>query len=123
MLLNLFLSVFFVANGFNSNAPELVGQWISSNTIDGIEVEYLIQINDDGTYALDMGKDGTFEIEGQYTVEADEITFVESTGELACPSEAGVYKVAVEDNQLNLEVVADNCQRRVQEGELTWNRM
>lgn len=119
--MKLFLTamICFIAIGLSAQSP--VGKWkFQFETPDGTLV-IAADIKADGTYALDMGNDGSAEVNGTYTMSGDKMTISDDAGD--CTGK-GVYTVAVTDNTLTMTRVSDECENRGgPEGVMTGTRM
>lgn len=56
---------------------------------------------------------GNILVKGEYQTENNIVTFIDKEGPISCqPGNKGMYKYTLENNQLILEFVEDNCQGR-----------
>jgi hypothetical protein len=101
----------------------VVGDWktqIPDNT--GKLAPVKLSIKSDGTFTVDFGVDGTSEIAGNYTLEGEQITIVESVGN--CTDKKGIYKIVVTATTFNMNRVSDECENRGgPEGKMAFTKM
>lgn len=77
---------------------------------------------ENGTYAVDMGMDGSIEINGKYEISGDQMTIQDTGGANACNGK-GVYKVEVSDKAMKMTRVSDACpERGGPEGVMSWTK-
>ncbi|MCH2080793.1 MAG: hypothetical protein MK226_00310 [Saprospiraceae bacterium] len=94
---------------FLISAQSIVGSWSwDATTPDGKAAKNMLTFQKDGVYKVDLGMNGSYEIEGSYTLENDQITIVD-TSEGPCKGVKGVYNMKIEDNQIVTTLVSDDC--------------
>lgn len=98
-LLVLFLSLSFSVISFGQSP---VGEWLAS------EAGWKVNFKSDGTYAVDIGVDGSVDITGKYQTESGTITIQDDAG---C-TEKGEYKFGLENGQIWLDPISDPCTDR-----------
>jgi hypothetical protein len=78
----------------------------------------------DGTFDVDLNKDGKPDVTGNYTVAGDTITLKEGKSTMPSPCKGpAVYKFTRPDkNTLEFTLVKDSCKTRKQNVLLTWHR-
>ncbi len=87
----------------------LEGTW----HVEAGERSYDITFTADGMYMVDMGADGTVDVEGTYTVEENTLTMKDTSGEMSCRGdEGGSYTFSVEGDKASFSMVSDNCEGR-----------
>jgi len=93
-------------------AQSVVGSWSwEVTTSDGKAAKNMLTFQKDGIYKVDLGMDGSYEIEGSYTFENDQITIVD-TSEGPCKGVKGVYNMKIEDYKIVANLVSDECLAR-----------
>ena len=94
--------------------PSLVGNW--TNPIGTVWM-----IKSDGTFDVDLMKDGQRDAWGKYTVDADTVTLVAVGGvnPRGCDG-AGIYRFKRTGDQLRFTLVSDSCQLRKRNILLLW---
>jgi hypothetical protein len=97
---------------FMMSAQSIVGSWSwDATTPDGKTVKNMLTFQKDGVYKVDIGMDGSYEIQGNYTFENDQVTISDTT-EGPCKGAKGVYKMKMEGNQVIASLVSDECAAR-----------
>jgi len=95
---------------------DMTGSWVSSGeTPEGESWSIKLTFDEDGTYSVDMNADGSVEVQGDYTIDGDQITLQDKPGDNSCES-PGVYKFNVEGDNCTVTVVADDCPGRRETG-------
>ena len=90
-----------------SKPASLVGRW--SNSLGTVWI-----LSADGTFQVDLNKDGKTDISGNYTVSGDILTINELRGKTAkaCKQPA-TYRFERVGNELHFTLVNDKCKRRI----------
>jgi len=105
--------VFFVP--VSLTAQSMVGTWMmTGETPDGQKMEVKLEFSDDGTYTVDVGNDGNVDVTGASSVDGDQMTIWDTSGEYSCPSDMkGVYTYSfLDENTLQMKRVKDACEGR-----------
>ena len=99
-----------------SGPGALVGTWI--NTLGTVWT-----VNSDGTFQVDLTKDGKPDVWGHYTVSGDTLTISEVRGKTpkACKHPAS-YKFNRMGDQLHFTLVSDTCKLRIQNVTQPWTK-
>lgn len=99
-----------------SGPAALVGTW--SNTLGTVWT-----VNPDGTFQVDLDKDGKPDVWGKYTVSADMVTINEVRGKApqACKHPA-IYRFNRMGDQLHLTLVSDTCKLRIKNATQPWTK-
>ena len=93
-------------------AQDYVGDWTTKVPAgDGTEMEIVVSMKADGTYTVDLGGDGTADINGRYTVKDGKMTIRDTGGPQACEGE-GVYRFKAAGNNLMMIRESDDCEGR-----------
>jgi len=103
----------------------IVGDW-SMQMPDGQggTMTMKVSMNENGTYSVDFGADGSSEIEGKYTIDGNKITIEDTSGPNACPNQKGVYTFVVTENTNTMTRVSDGCEGRGgPEGKMVFTKM
>jgi hypothetical protein len=98
---------------FTMAQAALTGSWLmKQETPDGVwQAKFVMQ--DDGTYTVDLGNDGSVEVRGKTEFNGDQVTVWDTGGENACGSDKkGVYAYKIEENMLTLSRIKDDCEGR-----------
>lgn len=69
-----------------------------------------VNIQENGTYTLDYGADGTIESKGKYSLDKDQMTIQDTEGS-DCNA-PGVYSIQVTDKSLIMTRVSEGCANR-----------
>ena len=99
---------FIFCLAFSISAQSWVGKWKMEFTTDEGILVLTADLKTNGTYTLDLGADGTIEVNGTYTMSDDTMTFSDNG---ACQG-IGVYKVKATDTTLTLTKISDECTDR-----------
>lgn len=83
---------------------------------------FKVSMKADNTYIVDLNNDGTSEVQGKYTVEGDQITMEDTSGEYACTGQKGIYKFVIEGDKNTLSKVSDACPIRGGNGQMIFMR-
>jgi hypothetical protein len=99
-----------------SGPGALVGTW--TNTLGTVWT-----VNPDGTFQVDLNKDGKLDVWGHYTVSGDTLTISEVRGKTpkACKHPA-TYTFNRMGNQLHFTLVSDTCKLRIQNVTQSWTK-
>jgi Family of unknown function (DUF5640) len=99
-----------------SGPAALVGTW--TNTLGTVWT-----VNADGTFQVDLTKDGKPDVWGHYTVSGDTLTISEVRGKTpkACKQPA-TYKFNRMGDQLHFTLVSDKCKLRIQNVTQPWTK-
>ena len=79
-----------------------------------------------GNYTVDLGNDGSINVEGTYAIEGDQITVQDTKGDQACIGDntAGKYTFTVDDKSFVMTKVNDPCEGRGgPEGKMAFTRI
>ena len=99
-----------------SGPAALVGTW--TNTLGTVWT-----VNPDGTFQVDLNKDGKPDVWGHYTVSGDALTISEVRGKTpkACKHPA-TYKFKRMPDQLHFTLVSDTCKLRIKNVTQPWTK-
>ena len=99
-----------------SGPAALVGTW--TNTLGTVWT-----VNPDGTFQVDLNKDGKPDVWGHYTVSGDTLTISEVRGKTpkACKQPA-TYRFNRMGDQLHFTLVSDKCKLRIQNVTQPWTK-
>jgi hypothetical protein len=99
-----------------SGPAALVGTW--TNTVGTVWT-----VNPDGTFQVDLDKNGKPDVWGHYTVSGDTLTISEVRGKTpkACKQPAA-YKFNRMGDQLHFTLVSDKCKLRIQNVTQPWTK-
>jgi hypothetical protein len=99
-----------------SGPAALVGTW--TNTIGTVWT-----VNPDGTFQVDLSKDGKPDVWGRYSVSGDTLTISEVRGKTpkACKRPA-TYRFNRMGDQLHFTLVSDPCKLRIQNVTQPWTK-
>jgi hypothetical protein len=102
------------ATGPTSKPASLVGRW--SNSLGTV---WLLKA--DGTFEVDLNRDGKPDISGNYTVSGDMLTINELRGNTpkACKQPA-TYRFEKVGNELHFTLVSDKCKLRIKNLARPW---
>lgn len=80
-------------------------------------------VNQDGTFQVDLDKDGKPNVWGKYAVSADMVTINEVRGKApqACKHPA-IYRFNRMGDQLHLTLVSDTCKLRIKNATQPWTK-
>ena len=95
-------------------AQSIAGDWETQvpGQEEGTLVTIKVKMSDDGTYAVDLGGDGTVDINGKYSVTDGVITVQDTdTGPNTCNGK-GMYKLETTDTTLKMTRISDECDGR-----------
>ena len=98
---------------FTMAQAALSGRWlVQQETPDGIwQAKFVMR--DDGSYAVDLGNDGSVDVRGKTEFSGDQVTVWDTGGENACGSDKkGVYAYKIEGDMLTLNRIKDDCEGR-----------
>ena len=102
----------------------LVGTYLMDVPAEGGgQMTIKLDIKPDGTYLVDLANDGTVDVQGNYEINADQLSITDSGGRNACLNQKGVYKFTVDAAQMTMEVVSDSCEGRRGPGKMMWRRV
>lgn len=91
---------------------------------DGSVQTIKFSFEEDGTYTVDFGMDGTVQVRGKYEMDGNRIMIWDVEGEFACPSEMkGIYNLEFTDADLNVSKVSDDCPGRGNQETFTMKRL
>ena len=110
-----FLFILLLAFPISIFAQSVEGDWkITIPAPEGKTMDALLSIDANGTYTVDLGMDGTVNVEGTYTMDGDKMTIQDTKGEQACLGDAtaGVYTITVDDKSFVMTRVNDPCEGR-----------
>jgi hypothetical protein len=94
--------------------PSLIGDWINP-------IGTVWTIKSDGTFDVDLMRDGQRDAWGKYTIDGDTLTLVAVRGlKLKGCDEAGIYRFKRTGDQLRFTLVSDTCRLRKQNILLLW---
>lgn len=98
----------------SSKQVSLVGRW--SNSLGSVWI-----LKADGTFEVDLNKDGKTDILGNYTVSADMLTINEVRGNTpkVCKQPA-TYRFERVGNELHFTLVSDKCKLRIKNVTRPW---
>lgn len=103
------------------SAQSVIGKWKFEFQTDNGTLVMSADIKADGTYALDMGNDGSVEMTGKYTVSGDTFTIQDDGGD--CTGK-GVYNISFAGDKMTMTRISDECANRGgPEGKMTSTRM
>lgn len=91
------------------SAQSYIGKWKFEFPTDQGTMVMSADIKSDGTYALDVGMDGTIDSTGKHQAAGDQVTISDDSGE--CTGK-GVYKMTVEGDTLTMKRISDACPNR-----------
>jgi hypothetical protein len=99
-----------------SGPAALVGTW--TNTVGTVWT-----VNPDGTFQVDLDKNGKPDVWGHYTVSGDTLMISEARGKTpkACKQPA-TYKFNRMADQLHFTLVSDKCKLRIQNVTQPWTK-
>ena len=99
-----------------SGPSAVVGTWTNS-------LGTVWMIKADGTFDVDLDKNGKRDAWGKYTVEADTVTMWRTGGirPKGCDGK-GIYKFVRSEDGLQFTLVSDTCKRRKANVLLPWHR-
>jgi hypothetical protein len=102
------------ATGPTSKPASLVGRWTNS-----LGTVWLLKA--DGTFQVDLNKDGKPDIWGNYTVSGDMLTINEVRGNTpkVCKQPA-TYRFERTGNELHFTLVSDKCKLRIKNVTRPW---
>jgi len=99
-----------------SGPGALVGTW--TNTIGTVWT-----VNPDGTFQVDLNKDGKPDVWGHYAVSGDTLTISEVRGKTPKPcKQPATYKFNRMGDQLHFTLVSDKCKLRIQNVTQPWTK-
>ncbi len=101
-----------------STASPLTGTW--TRNFDGSIVT--ITLTDNGDYTVNMGSGTEADVRGRYTIENDQVTFVDEGGNNASTAGEAVYGFAIQDGQLTLTPIDEPDENRESVAAATWSR-
>ena len=99
---SLFVLLFMLSFSVIGFSQSVVGDWY----ID--EAGWKLSFKSDGTYAVDLGVDGTIDITGKYTIDGQTLTIKDDAG---CTAE-GKYKFGLESGSMWVDPISDGCSER-----------
>ena len=110
MMKNLLAGLLFLLPFTGFAQLSVVGDWTASDKDEnGNVLTFKVSMKANGTYAVDLGVDGTIEIEGKYSIEGDTMTIEDVSGPAACKDGKGVYKFVLTETTNSLTMVSDPC--------------
>ena len=121
-----FLLVCCAGWSLQAQATELTGDWMMSVTnAEGETFKAQLTLEDNNTYLADLGMDVSINVRGNYTLEGDQITIMDTGGDNACADgKVGVYKYRVNATELLMTMVSDDCEGRSgPEGKMLFTKM
>jgi len=104
------------ATGPQTGPAALPGNWTNS-------LGTVWTLNPDGTFQVDLDKDGKPDVWGHYTVSGDTLMISEVRGKTpkACKRPA-TYKFNRMGNELHFTLVSDRCKLRIKNVTAPWHR-
>jgi hypothetical protein len=104
------------ATGPQSGPAALAGTWTNS-------MGTVWTLNPDGTFQVDLDKNGKPDVWGHYTVSGDTLTISEVRGKTpkACKQPAS-YKFNRMGDELHFTLVSDKCKLRIQNVTQPWKK-
>ncbi|RMF30648.1 MAG: hypothetical protein D6765_02935 [Bacteroidetes bacterium] len=108
------LSVLLLAAAplFSQNA--LTGTWLQQGLdAEGNPNRTVLQILPDGSFQLDLNQDGTFDIQGRYEIDGNQVTIWHVGPDATCPAEQkGLYRYSLDGEYLSMTRISDPCPER-----------
>lgn len=90
---------------------DVAGNWLMAQETPDGHWEAKFTMQDDGSYTVDLGNDGSVDVRGKTEFNGDQITVWDVSGENACGSDKkGVYTYKIEGDMLTLNRVKDECE-------------
>jgi len=82
-------------------------------------------MREDGSFDVDLDKDGKRDAWGKCTIEGSTVTLVGTGGVVpkGCANTTGVYRFSRTGDKLQFTVVKDACQERVKNVTSDWHKM
>ena len=104
-------------------AQSIAGNWETKiPNEDGTMMTVKLVMGADGTYAVDLGGDGTTDIRGKYEMKDGQMNIQDTGGEGSCQGK-GVYKVTSSGSTMTMTRVSDECEGRGgPEGVMQWTK-
>ncbi|MEL6391509.1 MAG: hypothetical protein AAFY36_08425 [Bacteroidota bacterium] len=95
------------------SAQNVTGDWaMSGTTPDGQAFNTSVSFHADGTMTVDMGNDGTVDIQANYTHADGQISISDSAEASPCYGKTGVYNISIDGDQMSVSLVSDPCDAR-----------
>jgi hypothetical protein len=100
-----------------SGPAALTGTWTNS-------LGTVWTMNADGSFDVDLNKDGKRDLWGTAKVEGDMVTVAETGGTVpkGCAKTTGVYRFTRSKDTLHFTLVKDSCKERVKNVTLDWTK-
>ncbi|MEM8582683.1 MAG: hypothetical protein AAGF87_00370 [Bacteroidota bacterium] len=94
-------------------AQEVTGNWAMSGTApDGQAYNTTISFHADGTMSVDMGNDGSIDIQANYTHADGQMSISDIAEQSPCYGKTGVYSISLNGDQMTVALVDDPCDAR-----------
>ena len=94
-------------------AQSIVGSWVIEGEDDnGNTVQSVMTFNEDGTFGIDFGSNGTTEVSGVYSVAGDKITIKDTSEGADCLDMEGVYQMEIKGDMMTSTAINDPCTNR-----------
>lgn len=98
-------------------AQSMIGDWyVSGQMPDGTEVTHKITFKEGGTMTVDMGNDGTVDVNSTYTMDGYRISMSDTDEASPCKGKVGVYDLVIEKEKMVAKLVEDACDARRGDG-------
>jgi len=108
-----FFTLFFFLLTFSITAQSVVGDWqMSVTNPEGQTMTIKLSISEGSSFTVDLGNDGSIDVNGEYQLEGDQMTIKGVSGPAVQCQEAGIYKVEITADTLKMTRVSDPCQER-----------
>ena len=109
--------VLFLFTPFLMTAQSIVGDWLmDGKTPDGHTIVNKVSFNADGTLTVDLGNDGSIDVNATYTVEGNKVSMDDTSKESPCYGTVGIYEIKIEGDKCTAKVVEDACAVRKGDG-------
>lgn len=101
-----------------SGPAALTGAWTNS-------LGTVWTMKEDGSFDVDLDKDGKRDAWGKCTIEGDTVTIVGTGGTVpkGCANTTGVYRFSRTGDKLHFTLVKDACKERVKNVTSDWHKM
>lgn len=95
------------------SAQDVTGNWAMSGTApDGQAYNTTISFHADGTMTVDMGNDGSIDIQANYTLADSQMSISDLAEQSPCYGKTGVYSVSLDGDQMTVTLIDDPCEAR-----------